>query len=50
VEELRVEVTRSREEVEHRLLLESDGPADKVPRRSKPYNTDFRRGVTVTPI
>ena len=35
-EELRLEVTRSREEVEHRLLLEIDGPADTIPKRSKP--------------
>ena len=36
-EELRAEVTRSREEVEHRLLLEVDESADRVPRRSKPH-------------
>jgi hypothetical protein len=42
VEELRVEVTRSREEVEHRLLLESDEPVDKVPRRSKPNKESGR--------
>jgi predicted nuclease of restriction endonuclease-like (RecB) superfamily len=35
--ELRAEVTRSREEVEHRLLLEVDESADRVPRRSKPH-------------
>ena len=35
-EELRAEVTRSREEVEHRLLLEIDGPVDNGPRRGKP--------------
>ena len=42
LEELRVEVTRSREEVEHRLRIESEGPADKVPRRSKPYKESGR--------
>lgn len=36
-EELRLEVTRSREEVEHRLLLEVDGTSVTVPKRSKPH-------------
>ncbi len=35
-EELRAEVNRSREEVEHRLLLEIDGSADRMPGRGNP--------------
>jgi predicted nuclease of restriction endonuclease-like (RecB) superfamily len=42
-EELRAEVNRSREEVEHRLFLDSGGLADKGPTRSKSRRLDRRR-------
>jgi predicted nuclease of restriction endonuclease-like (RecB) superfamily len=41
-EELRAEVTRSREEVEHRLFLDGDGLEDKGPTRSKSRRPDGR--------
>ncbi len=41
-EELRLEVTRSREEVERRLLLEVDGTSVTVPKRRKPHKEAVR--------
>jgi hypothetical protein len=45
-EQLRAEVTRSREEAEHRLLLESDDFAGKAPGRSKPRKSASRSSPT----
>jgi len=41
-EELRTEVNRSREEIEHRLVLDLDVPADRTPRRGSPRNVTGR--------
>jgi len=41
-EELRLEVTRSREEVEQRLLLEVDGTSVTVSKRRKPHKKAVR--------
>jgi predicted nuclease of restriction endonuclease-like (RecB) superfamily len=36
-QELRAEVNRSREEIEHRLVLDFDAPADRTARRGSPH-------------
>ena len=41
-EELRAEVNRSREEIEHRLALDSDAPPDRTPRRGRPRKVTGR--------